>query len=184
VVLDFDDLKTSNSGSIAGYTYSAKGFTLTSSLLNGLHFYSDAHPYNADPGGAALLQNFRNMSTTVSRTDGGLFDFLSLDVTDWMNSGRSTEMTFTFTDALGASTSQIVSTDNLAGLETLTFNKAGLKSFTLSQAQENWVQFDNMVLSATGVPEPATWAMLLMGFFGLGGVIRASRPRAAAIGRA
>jgi hypothetical protein len=33
------------------------------------------------------------------------------------------------------------------------------------------------VFSASGgVPEPATWAMMLMGFFGLGAAVRAKKP--------
>ena len=31
------------------------------------------------------------------------------------------------------------------------------------------------VLKTGGVPEPATWAMMLMGFFGLGSVVRRRR---------
>jgi len=36
-------------------------------------------------------------------------------------------------------------------------------------------------LVAGGVPEPATWAMLLMGFFGLGSVLRATRQKTLAV---
>jgi len=36
------------------------------------------------------------------------------------------------------------------------------------------------IVPPTAVPEPATWAMMLIGFFGLGGALRASRRRTAA----
>jgi hypothetical protein len=40
--------------------------------------------------------------------------------------------------------------------------------------------FGYAVEGANGVPEPAAWAMMLLGFFGLGGVVRARRGATAA----
>jgi hypothetical protein len=37
----------------------------------------------------------------------------------------------------------------------------------------------NDVVVHGGVPEPATWAMMLMGFFGLGAIVRAKKPHVA-----
>jgi hypothetical protein len=49
------------------------------------------------------------------------------------------------------------------------------------------VVFDNLVVSGTqapmsAVPEPATWALMLMGFFGAGAALRHARRRPAALG--
>ncbi len=38
---------------------------------------------------------------------------------------------------------------------------------------------DNVSLDVSAAPEPATWAMLLLGFFGIGGMVRLSRQRIA-----
>lgn len=45
----------------------------------------------------------------------------------------------------------------------------------------NFGQFHNWTLSVTGaaVPEPATWGMMILGFFGLGAMARASRRKPA-----
>lgn len=43
-----------------------------------------------------------------------------------------------------------------------------------------WVAFNNITTAAAAVPEPSTWALMLLGFAGLGfGGYRASRKRAA-----
>ncbi|MGZ6016329.1 MAG: PEPxxWA-CTERM sorting domain-containing protein, partial [Phenylobacterium sp.] len=34
---------------------------------------------------------------------------------------------------------------------------------------------NNFIFNAGGVPEPATWAMMLTGFFGLGSMLRRRR---------
>ncbi len=39
----------------------------------------------------------------------------------------------------------------------------------------------NRVASVAAVPEPATWAMMLMGFFGLGAVVRRQRRQTLAL---
>ena len=44
-------------------------------------------------------------------------------------------------------------------------------------AQGDW---DNVRLSSTAVPEPASWALMLTGFFGLGGALRRRRRAASA----
>ena len=64
-------------------------------------------------------------------------------------------------------------------------NPLGNEAFTL---EGNWVGFDNLSIGArirgnqgfnnpnTGaVPEPSTWAMLILGFFGVGAAIRSAR---------
>ncbi|HEY0435165.1 MAG TPA: PEPxxWA-CTERM sorting domain-containing protein [Phenylobacterium sp.] len=43
---------------------------------------------------------------------------------------------------------------------------------------EGWDLRGLTVTGAAGAPEPATWAMLLLGFFGLGEALRRSRPAA------
>jgi hypothetical protein len=38
---------------------------------------------------------------------------------------------------------------------------------------------ENVSLGAAAVPEPATWGMMIMGFAGMGGVLRSRRRQAA-----
>ena len=53
-------------------------------------------------------------------------------------------------------------------------DSAGFSKVTISSTGMGNVELDN-VLYAGGVPEPATWAMLLMGFGGLGAALRRRR---------
>jgi hypothetical protein len=43
---------------------------------------------------------------------------------------------------------------------------------------------DNVSLDVSAAPEPATWAMLLLGFFGIGGMLRLSRRTVESLGQA
>jgi hypothetical protein len=60
------------------------------------------------------------------------------------------------------------STSSLSSSPT-TFNSGSSTSFV-------WARF---AAAATGVPEPSTWAMMLMGFLAIGLVVRRSIPAAA-----
>lgn len=57
-------------------------------------------------------------------------------------------------------------------------DSAGFSKVTISSTGMGKIELDN-VLYARGVPEPATWAMLLMGFGGLGAALRRRRPQVA-----
>jgi hypothetical protein len=176
-VLDFDDLAGPAGGGIPGNIYTSQGYRVSpSSQSGGLIHYSKNHPYSADPGGATLIHTTQNMHSIFERIDGGLFDFLSIDVSNYYNNATPLNLLFTFTDSLGVVTTQTYRTDTVAGLETITFNRKDLSRFTMNSGTD-WVQFDNVVLeqAVSAVPEPATWAMMLVGFFAAGGALRASR---------
>lgn len=57
---------------------------------------------------------------------------------------------------------------------------AGAAYIIAGQSSEgNGVGANSAFIGVTGVPEPATWAMMILGFFGLGGMIRRRRAIAA-----
>jgi hypothetical protein len=60
---------------------------------------------------------------------------------------------------------------------------AGVYHFELSYGEccggPAVLQLDLNSAPVTGTPEPATWAMMLMGFFGLGAMVRARKPATA-----
>ena len=64
--------------------------------------------------------------------------------------------------------------------------KAGLKSFSFAASSEQWAQFDNFTFAspAGAVPEPSTWAMLIVGFGAVGMGMRSSRRRETALAAA
>jgi hypothetical protein len=81
----------------------------------------------------------------------------------------------TMTDSNNNSLTQLV--DGLSGAAFFGFTGGGVSSFTIS-SDVSFAQGDVFTTSGTaGVPEPAAWAMLLVGFGGIGGALRASRRR-------
>lgn len=97
-----------------------------------------------------------------------------------------------FTGAFG--TENIVVSDNLgdskifqvnASTPTLeTFNWNGVSTVSVdavSDGSGTQIVFDNLTVNTSAVPEPATWAMMLVGFGGLGAVMRTRRKMSAAV---
>ena len=74
----------------------------------------------------------------------------------------------------GSSLTQAVQGDS--GAQFFGWTGGGITSFTLSSSTD-FAAGD--VFSAVGVPEPATWAMMLLGFGGLGAALRGSRRKLA-----
>jgi len=156
------------------------GYTLTATDPFGLPpilVYSSQSTNSADPGGAAIFANRNETGITITRTDGGLFTFNGLDLTYAYNDQNSFFAgglaTFTFDGGASVLTRSF---DNLAGFQTFDFDIANLSSVRISA--DSPFQIDNVRLTAAAaVPEPGTWAMMLIGFGGIGAAMRSSRRR-------
>ncbi len=132
--------------------------------------------FNADPGRATLSNNYGGTTTTVTKVGGGTFSLGSIDLADVYNNAFGGDVLFSFTTGTGTTT-QVVSLDNLVGLQTFVFNIGGLTSFSYlpQTTQGPWIQVDNVVFDTfvTGaVPEPESWAMMIAGLGLVGAVMR------------
>ena len=170
---DAGDLKLSQRFETQGFT-----FELNSNSAQAWIVFGKNDSRNADTGGATLMSNLMSTTTRVSRTDNGLFDLMSIDMADLFNVGQPTWVRFNFTDALGATTSEVRQLDAKKGLETFTLGQSNLRAFDYSfvanytPGSSGWGQADNIRLAAVSVPEPATWALMILGFGAVGATLR------------
>ena len=153
------------------------GLTLTNSYntSDALGIWGANTSFNADADGATVLVNYGYTTTTVVSTDSSLFDLLSIDLADVYNNGNGGDVLFSFITGSGT-TNQTITVDNLVGLQTFAFNMTGLSSFTFTpiNTEGGWLQLDNITIGSA-VPEPSTWAMMLMGFGAVGLAMRRRR---------
>jgi hypothetical protein len=160
-------------------TYSQDGFTFTNSknsfdaLGNWVHLPGQEH-YNASNSNGGLFVNYGGTTTDLTATAGGTFKFESIGLADVYNQLTGGDVSFSFFGLGGSliSSTTVTLLSGIAGLQTFNFNIAGVErvSFTAISTYGEWVQFDNVAVNgvASGVPEPSTWAMMLLGFAGLG----------------
>jgi hypothetical protein len=154
------------------------GFTLTATDPFGLPpilVYSRQSTNSADPGGASIFPNRSEPGITITRTNGGLFTFNGLDLTYAFNDQNASFggglATFTFDGGTSVLTRSF---DNLPGFQTFNFDAANLTSVRISSTSP--FQIDNIRLTAVAaVPEPGTWAMMLIGFGAIGASVRRAR---------
>lgn len=158
-------------------TVNTQGFTFSGPSF--FSFYTrgpdtSPNPTSADPdGGVLVFSEQPPTAATVTRTGGGTFTLNSLLATAFDDSNPSFgsppapyNVNFSFTDAMGT-TSQSFLIDNMRGFQTLNFNRIGLTSFSFTgPLQIDDVTLDGVISGA--VPEPATWAMMVLGFGVLG----------------
>jgi hypothetical protein len=180
-VLNFDDLTKPGVGreNIAPTDFRYAGFVFHSTYSLNPNFFTlrADDPANADPDGTTFSHTWDGYETYMYRQDGGLFDLRSIDIADKFNTGGRHSGRFRFIYENNRQESVDFLTDAKTGLQTILFNKTDLKGFLWYGDVGEGIQVDNLVLEGpqTAVPEPATWALLLAGFFGLGGALRAQR---------
>lgn len=189
-VVDFDTLRSSNYVSLGyGTTYAEDGLGFRAYGTDGRDEHMaiwgyDTHPgYQADVDGASPWVNSINAFLRISKVGGGTFTLNSLDLADYLNLKAPLSnygMAYTYVDA-GGSHSGVFNLDQKAGLQTFTVNLADITYMDLftGTSGDSGVQIDNVrfneSLSVGGVPEPATWAIMLVGFGGLGATLRQRR---------
>lgn len=165
-----------------GNSYSQGGFTFTNDGNATDAFYNSVAlgipSWNADDTGD-ITTYFLDSTTTITQDNGNPFDFSSIGLANSVNGDWGGSIDFTFNYDGGGSASQTVVLANATGLQHFSFNEQNLDSVSFhSTGYYDTFQFDDVgvspsgVASVGGVPEPATWALMLLGFIGLGAVLR------------
>lgn len=159
VILDFQELTVNDTGTyhtnVVGSTYTKNGFTINAlnSSNYGLEFAGTAA--SNYPGSTALFVWASGGSSRLTQVGGGTFDLSSIDLTTAGNS--SLIANFTGTKADNSTVTRSFTTDALQN----TFQTVNFTGFT-DLVSVNWtqsagyIQFDNINVSATAVPEPFT----------------------------
>jgi hypothetical protein len=129
--------------------------------------------YNvASPGNGAVLYFRYNTGGTGSLGSGTTtpFTFNSFDI------GSRTSLSFTLEGFLGGvlQDTAVLTTTGGGAFDTFTENWTNVDTVEIASTASlplNWgfntVQMDNVTINAA-VPEPATWAMMVLGFLGIG----------------
>ncbi len=194
-VLDFDAARGRNGRT--GYVYGPwleDGFRVSADRCpanNGACFVTTGTTLTSlDRTGAALTNQLGGAVVTVARVDGAAFVLDELTMAN--NYGNfsgfgpvTMDVDFTFAFADGSSRAQTYVLDNFAGQRltpnVLTFDLSPLLSFSFTPraGSSGFVQFDNIRLGdVAAVPEPASWAMMIVGIGAAGGALRRRRTHA------
>ena len=174
-IVNFDALASAGDGAAGdGITYSEAGLTFTSTYAaaNALYHWGTNSPYNADPTGATLFQNYPGQGMVVTKTGGGEFFLDSFDLGDAYNSGATGSIVFSYVDGTGTHNSTLL-LDSMVGLQTFTFGFS-VTSFTLTQ-DVPYFQLDNVNFDSTAVPEPGSLALVGLALAGLASTARRAR---------
>lgn len=171
VTIDFESLTSPDL--VYKSTYTEDGYRFISSKSDPEAFLSwqTGSPYYS---GTAFANNFMGETTTLSKLDGELFNFNSIDLAGvYLNDFFIPGSILKFNGLLvgGSTVSQDVKINN-PGVFT-TFKLEGFSNLVSvswtqgSTAMQNAHQFDNLVLSAAPVPEPSTWILMAVGLIGM-----------------
>jgi hypothetical protein len=141
-------------------------------------------PTPCSNNGTNALYTF-SATFTLSRTDGGAFNLLSLDAATFFTGINDTLNVYLVGDGASSPTAHLTSlaggadafqTFSLTGFE----NLHDVKIYQPANATGGYSGFaiDNLVAT---IPEPSTWAMMIVGFAGLGFIARHRKSKTALI---
>lgn len=172
-VLDFNG----HSNTIYGAPIVQSGFQLGNVAGGEQHFHLiDSTQFGLASNGTSVLLNDRNTSIFLRAVDGSAFSLSSVDVAAAFGNGPASSLTISgfFKGVLTGTLTianlggfQTVSTSGLLNVDRVVFDGVG---------GGGGFELDNVTLgAATAVPEPATWAMMLLGIGLIGASLRTRR---------
>ncbi|QYE33384.1 PEPxxWA-CTERM sorting domain-containing protein (plasmid) [Polymorphobacter sp. PAMC 29334] len=167
------DFNSAPQNMLFGPTYSERGFTLTGT---GFEFpQSDGWAYSTYANDGTLTFNYKGPTYTLTKDGGGTFNFTSLDLGNVNNDIFGGTLRIAF----DGGTPTALAIPMTGALQTFTFGMAAVTSVafsflpgeTANNTLNSYARIDNLVVGGA-VPEPASWAMMIAGFGGIGTVMR------------
>jgi PEP-CTERM motif len=144
---------------VNGQSFSDQGLTFTDNGAYYMYVWDGSSP-NSNGTNNNIFGFGSSDYETIKKTDGGTFDLFSIDLAISWYDPNSTE-TITVNGS-PLTITQMLTNYDLNMMNVMSVNISGVPSDS-----GYWVA-DNIVTNVGGVPEPSTWAMMLLGFAGLG----------------
>lgn len=175
--IDFNNLARNGTGfrylPDHAMTFGDYVFTAQHSLASPYLVFDRNSPINADPGGATFAHQWSGTTMTLARTDGELFDLAGFNFTDLFNNGAAATQILLFDYGNGQQETRSFTSDALAGMQFLPLFRTRLRQVSFTPTGGGgWWQIDNVTVDVSAVPEPSSWAMMIMGTFGIGASLR------------
>lgn len=180
-VVDFEELAHSDPvHRTPGPQFTSGGLAFSASIDQATSYlvWSKNSPFNADKGGATIGHNRLGMTSTVTLAAGGLFDLMSIGLAEFDNSTGFSTIELAFIRPNKPVEKVEVTLARMTGLSVFNFDQRRIAAFSIRPVTSNRsVQFDEIAYRPhlAGVPEPATWALMIGGFGLAGASLRRSR---------
>lgn len=153
---------------------------MTYTYGNAVCYYSNTDPADFPSPLTSTVMATGYTDTTFSLTDGGVFSLSSIDLAfgPFGHGGLPTDTTIVTGMLAGGGTLTTTLTVGFP-FQSYSFNWDNLTSVTFGQlSRSEYLAFDNLTYSATAtaaVPEPGTWALMIMGFAAASAAMRRRR---------
>lgn len=153
MTIDFTEFATDSSALNLTQTITSKGFTFVSAPNTKFSLWGKTNAWNANPGGAAIMNNFK---ATMTQASGAAFSLYSIDFDDAVSappgaasySNSTQQIKFTLRYVGGGVSQKTVDMDRVGGLQTFVLAEYNLLSVDWEDANGGgtygaW-QFDNV----------------------------------------